>query len=203
MEERSGVAVDVADTTSGWLDRNETIYFAFQLKDVGAQNWITLKLYDNPQYKNPFYSGIHVLTEAGQGPAEFRYPQVCSSLAAGTSSIGIAEMYTFIEWIPDTVIFISYPNGTLVDPDPLPPDADPEESIDELLGGAQPEDPETEAYGSIGKFRWKLLVMAVGFIMLLGSPIAGIHFGASPASWIKLLFVMCFGLAILSSLKFM
>ena len=102
-----------------------------------------------------------------------------------------------------TSIWLVYPNGTLVDTAPLPDGVDPEDAIDDLLGGAQPEDPETEAYGPLGKFQWKLLVMAVGFVMLLGTPIAGIHFGASPGTWIKLLFVMCFGLAILSQLKFM
>ena len=100
-------------------------------------------------------------------------------------------------------IVIVYPNGTLVTPDPLPEDVDPYDVIDDLLGGAQPEDPQEDEYGAIGKFRFKLLVLSVGLIMVLGSPMAGIHYGASTATWIKLLFVMFFGLGILLQIKFM
>jgi len=71
----------------------------------------------------------------------------------------------------DTVTFISYPNGTLVTPDPLPPDVDPYDYIDDLLGGADPEDPETDEYGeALTKNRWKTFVFVIGMLMFLGTP---------------------------------
>lgn len=185
---------------------NEIIYFEFQLKDVGAQNWVSMRLYDNPQFAAAFFSDIHVMAQA-DGP--FRYPQVCSALAFGTSRLNTGEMYFFLEFEPETVIFISYPNGTLVTPDPLPDDIDIddieeiEDIIDDLLGGAQPEDPQEEEYPVIGKFQWKLLVLAVGMLMLLGSPIAGVYYGADTATWIKILFIMFFGIGILWQIKSM
>lgn len=215
MEERSGVAADFASTNSGWFTEstNEIIYFEFQLKDLGASNWMRMSLYRNPNYINAFYSDIHILTEAGQGPAEFRYPQFCSSVADGTSSVTAGEMYSFIEWVPDVVIFLAYPNGTLVETTPLTDELDEfldiedideiEDIIDVLLGGAQPEDPQEEEYLVIGKFAWKLLVLVVGLIMLLGSPIAGVYYGGDTATWIKILYVMFFGLGILLQIKSM
>jgi hypothetical protein len=103
----------------------------------------------------------------------------------------------------DSVIFLVYPNGTLVDPDPLDPDEDPYDEIDDLLGGAQPEDPEPEEYKVIDKFRWKLLVLCIGMIMMVGSPLAGVVYGADTATWIKLLFVAFFGLGILWQINYM
>lgn len=205
LAERSGVAMQHAPAGTGWFYEgiNQILYITFYYKtgSVVPDDWTKLSVYSDPDFSNLIHTSTQILAWAAP---PFRYPQIIASLDTGLSFLSLADYFTFSTALDsDGDTFLSYPNGTLVDPDPLPPDADPEESIDELLGGAQPEDPETEAYGSIGKFRWKLLVMAVGFIMLLGSPIAGIHFGASPASWIKLLFVMCFGLAILSSLKFM
>ncbi len=122
-------------------------------------------------------------------------------------------MYSFLEWIPDSVVFISYPNGTLVEDTPLTDETgedldiedigDIENIIDEVLGGAQPEDPQEEEYPVIGKFQWKLLVLVVGMIMLLGSPIAGVYYGGDTVTWIKILFIMFFGIGILWQIKFM
>ncbi len=105
--------------------------------------------------------------------------------------------------ILDTFIFLVYPNGTLVDTGPLDEGEDPEDTIDDLLGGAQPEDPQEEEYKVIGKFQWKLLVLAVGLIMLLGSPIAGVYYGGDTATWIRILFIMFFGIGILWQIKSM
>jgi hypothetical protein len=105
-------------------------------------------------------------------------------------------------------VFITDPNGTLIGGgDPSDCEYDEweciKEEIDDDAGGAQPEDPLPEQYGVLDRFQWKLLVLAVGMIMVLGSPIAGVHFGADPATWIKILFVMFFGIGILWQLKFM
>lgn len=109
----------------------------------------------------------------------------------------------FSRAIVDIFIFLVYPNGTLVSPDPLPEGVDPEDVIDDLLGGAQPEDPQEDVYTVIGKFQWKLLVLAVGMIMLLGSPVAGVYYGGDTATWIKILFIMFFGIGILWQIKSM
>jgi hypothetical protein len=105
--------------------------------------------------------------------------------------------------LDDTHIFLVYPNGTLVFPTPLPDGVTPKEAIDELLGGALPDDPDTGKYTVLDKFRWKLLVLAVGMIMLLGSPIAGVAYGADTATWIKIMFIMFFGIGILWQIKYM
>ena len=105
--------------------------------------------------------------------------------------------------IIDQFIFLVYPNGTFVDPDPLGPGESPYDEIDDLLGGAQPEDPQTDYYGPLNKFSWKLLILAIGMIMMIGSPLAGVIYGADTATWIKLLFVAFFGLGILWQIKFM
>ena len=184
-------------------DDNEILYIFYS----AHLDWHVFNVYKNPDFTGQLYRDSRIYANGLLGP--FRYAQAISSLSLATTVINVGEYYTFPNLIDaDPLIQLIYSNGTFVTPDPItpPPDFTPDDIkdiIDDLLGGAQPEDPETDKYGAIGKFRWKLLVMAVGFIMLLGSPIAGIHFGASPASWIKLLFVMAFGLAILSSLKFM
>lgn len=121
---------------------------------------------------------------------------------AGVNTGFTGEYISIIEDLEE-FIFLVFPNGTLADPDPVPDGTTPEEAIDDLLGGAQPEDPEPDEYAVIDKFRWKLLVLAVGMIMMLGSPIAGITYGADTATWIKLLFIMFFGLGILWQIKFM
>jgi hypothetical protein len=98
-------------------------------------------------------------------------------------------------------IWLAYPNGTLIGP--VSPGEDPEDVIDDLLGGAQPEDPEEEEYGPLNKFSWKLLVLATGMIMLVGSPIAGVAFGADTGTWVKLLYIMFFGIGLLWAIKSM
>jgi len=104
--------------------------------------------------------------------------------------------------ILDVTWWLVYPNGTLVTPGPVDPD-DIKDLIDDLLGGAQPEDPEPDEYKVIDKFRWKLLVLCIGMIMMVGSPLAGVVYGADTATWIKLLFVAFFGLGILWQINYM
>ena len=131
------------------------------------------------------------------------YEYMIARWTSDPSATGItAEFLSFDEDL-DTLIFIVYPNGTLVSPDPLPDGVDPEDFIDDLLGGAQPEDPQDDEYTVIGKFTWKLLVLAVGMIMLLGTPVAGVYYGGDTATWIKILFIMFFGIGILWQIKSM
>ncbi len=132
------------------------------------------------------------------------YEYMIARTSVATQSTGITSAFhSDPDPDLDVLIFLVYPNGTLVDPDPIPPDENPYDVIDDLLGGAQPEDPQEDEYPIIGKFTWKLLVLAVGMLMLLGSPIAGTYYGADTATWIKILFIMFFGIGILWQIKSM
>ena len=140
----------------------------------------------------------------GPGQETWVYEYMIARQHTATQNTGItSEFHSDPDPDLDTLIFIVYPNGTLVSTDPLPDGVDPEDFIDDLLGGAQPEDPQEDEYPIIGKFTWKLLVLAVGMLMLLGSPIAGTYYGADTATWIKILFIMFFGIGILWQIKSM
>lgn len=169
------------------------------------------KLVNTSVYNDPEMTSLNesLSSTMGAGPdyteGLFQYEYIffrnydASALNTGVT----AKFHSIIETDLDSVIFLVYPNGTLVDDDPLPDDVSAKEAIDDLLGGAQPEDPEPEDYTIIDKFRWKLLVLCVGMIMMVGSPLAGVIYGADTATWIKLLFVAFFGLGILWQIKFM
>jgi hypothetical protein len=201
---RAGVATTLSPQSSPWRSEatNEIIYGEFILRDSAVQSWMQVVLYTDAGLTNAFFKDTWAIPNSGP----YRYAQVFSSLAFGTSFINTGEYYTFLNTLDynDSAVFISYPNGTLVTPDPLPDDADIEDTIDELLGGALPEDPQTDEYGdALTKFRFKLLWLVIGMIMLLGTPIAGIYYGADTANWIRILFVMFFGLGLLWQLSFM
>jgi hypothetical protein len=206
MGERFGAGVVHDLVNTGWLteNTNQVLYIVYMYRTgSGFVNWTSVNVFTDPDFESGIFSRTYQLTVA-QPP--FRYAQIIASTGPGSLAfLNSGEYYTYSESPIDngTLIFVSYPNGTLVDPDPIPRDADPEDYIDDLLGGPLAEDPEEDKYTGIDKFRWKLLVLAVGLIMMLGVPTAGIYYGASTATWIKILFIAFFGLGILWQIKFM
>ena len=179
-----------------------TLWYHIRLQMQGMISNVTV--WNDPEMTSLNYTRNDVFT---LGPGNINdtlaYEYIVARWTSVPSNTGItAEFLSFDEDL-DTLLFIVYPNGTLVSLDPLPDGVDPEDVIDDLLGGAQPEDPQPDEYPIIGKFTWKLLVLAVGMLMLLGSPIAGTYYGADTATWIKILFIMFFGIGILWQIKSM
>jgi hypothetical protein len=205
LAERSGAATVHAPAGTNWFTEgiNQILYceFIYRTGVVVPGNWISMSIFSDPEFDTLIHRSTYVLTVAAP---PFRYPQIIASLDNGLSFLNQGDYFTFLVPPFEAVdTFISYPNGTLVTPDPLDPDENPEDVIDDLLGGPQPEDPETEVYDPLDKFQWKLMVFIVGMLMLCGSPLVGIGMRVEMATWVKIAYVMLFGIGILWALKFM
>lgn len=204
MRARTGAADWVGGVSNWYTEGHGFDYLEVHVNDQGPGSpYITWRLYTDETYRTLLDDDIETTNILGGD--NWRYAMiVTSSRSLGSTSVTF-DQYTFLNRISLDLseTFLAYPNGTLVDPDPLPDGVDPEDAIDDLLGGAQPEDPQEDEYPIIGKFQWKLLVLVVGMLMLLGSPIAGVYYGGDTATWIKILFVMFFGIGILWQIKSM
>jgi len=203
IRERTGGAGIVGSGT-GWVfstaDRN-MIYWECKINMSGVP-YIMWTYYYDPEFQTAIASASRVLVHA-TGP--FRYPQTLAGMGLAGTNRASFEYYTYLDFnlsLP-SVTFITYPNGTLIN-GPIDEDEDPEDIIDEILGGAEPEDPESDYYGTaLTKNRWKMFIFVIGMVMFLGTPTIGIMSKAGIGRWYMILFVSLCGLALLWSLRYM
>ena len=168
--------------------------------DMTGNPYTLWSWYNDPEYTDMNASAVHVHTLAS-GP--FRYPQTLASMGQAGSSWSSFEYYTYLDFELDIppVIFITYPNGTLTNG---PIKENPEDYIDDILGGGDPEDPETDKYGTaLTKNRWKTFVFVIGMVMFLGTPTFAMMARVSTGRWVMVLFISLCGLSILWSLIYM
>ena len=201
VRERTG-GVGVVGSGTGWFSTANLniIYWEVKVNMTGTP-YIQWTYFYDAEFQTAIASATRVLVWA-TGP--FRYPQTISGMGLAGTNRDSFEYYTFLDFTlaTTTVQFISYPNGTLVDPDPIT--EDPEDIIDDLLGGADPEDPETDKYGTaLTKNRWKTFVFVIGMVMFLGTPTFAMMARVSTGRWIMVLFISLCGLSILWSLIYM
>lgn len=203
IRERDGGASDVATTTDWFSEDTPTmLYFEAYINMIGGPwPYLVYTIFTDPEFTNILVSKGHVFTIA-TGP--FRYPQILAGDAQTTSGSAWYDTYTYLEFeLPEfpPVIFITYPNGTLTNG---PIEEDPKDYIDDILGGADPEDPETDFYGTaLTKNRWKFFVFVIGMAMFLVTPAIGIMNRVGIGRWYLIMFVSLCGLALLWSLKYM
>jgi len=196
---RTGVANAIGGT-SIWYNEGsgDMLYMEVYFND--DDNYFSWWRYSDETYST-LVEWDRIVNTFFNGP--FRYAMITESLGQAGGSTISHRFYTFLEDIEiDSFTFITYPNGTLVDPDPIT--EDPKDYIDDILGGADPEDPETDKYGdALTKNRWKTFVFVIGMLMFLGTPTFAIMARVSTGRWIMVLFVSLCGLSILWSLIYM
>ena len=201
IRERSGAA-SAASGVTGWFSETtpRMLYFEGFINMTGIP-YIIFSTYNDSSYTELVTTITYVFTIA-TGP--FQYPQILAGDAQATTGSVWYDCYTYLDFDLtgfDPVQFITYPNGTLVDPDPID---DPKDIIDDILGGADPEDPETDKYGTaLTKNRWKTFVFVIGMVMFLGTPTFAMMARVSIGRWIMVLFISLCGLSILWSIIYM
>jgi hypothetical protein len=146
---------------------------------------------------------LEVFTSGPGHPFNLLYEYLIAPAIPAGPNTGFTGEYISKFGDLDEFIFLVYPNGTLVIPDPLPPGTDPTDIIDDLVG-VDPEDPQTDEYGeALTKNRWKTFVLVIGMIMFLGTPTFAMMARVGTGRWIMVLFVSLCGLSILWSLMYM
>ncbi|MCK4824262.1 hypothetical protein KA005_51395, partial [bacterium] len=199
--ERSGVTKHMTANSQWFEDTDPYMLYCEAVIQMSGVPYIKYQIYDDPEYTNRITLGTKFITIV-TGP--FRYVSFFAGCGQSVDAAIWFDGYTFLEDQLDIFVrFITYPNGTLIN-GPIDEDEDPEDIIDELLGGADPEDPETDYYGTaLTKNRWKTFVFVIGMVMFLGTPLIGIASKAGIGRWYLIIFVSLCGLGLLWSLRYM
>lgn len=199
LRERSG-AIDVnTDHSSLYTEGTAIHYIEFQMKDIGAQNWISYKIYSDPGFTTIIEDEIYVLAWASE---PFRFPQILSS---GGSALNNdrwdGQYYTYLiqPLVANETWTVTFQNGTVIGNSTSYDDAII--IADDFLG-ADPEDPAPPSQGwpdegPLTRFQTRLFIWFLGFIMVFGPLGTFAYKRPSGYEFVIGLFIMLMGLGFL------
>lgn len=163
-------ATDENANWSDWYTENTAIhYIEFQMNDTGASNWISYKVFSDPEFTIMLEDELKVL---GWASGPFRYPQILSSAGSiAGNDRWTGEYYTYLDMPLDvgTTWIVAYANGTVLQ-DELDSLEDAQDWID--IFDTDPEDPDPGGeWGTTGpftRFKMRLYFLILGFGCVFG-----------------------------------